>query len=201
MNERKFSLIPKEIDFLKEVKKPQILFIGDSYFQLWYKDSLQEFSFFNNFNKETSLNLGIGSTKFKDWTYLLDDFSNIPEFKKVVINLGFNDIHHTEETTYQDTYNDLILFLDKFRNIYPNTLIYLNNIVISPLYENIRERIETYNSLVRKNQKELGITLIDIASKIDEEHQKNNCFVSDGMHLTNAGYAVFVREIKKAIKG
>ena len=111
MNERKFSLIQKEIDFLKEVKDPQTLFIGDSYFQLWYENSLGEFSFFHCFNKETSLNLGIGSTKFKDWLYLLDGLHEVPNFKQVVINLGFNDIHHTEETTYQDIYNDLISFL------------------------------------------------------------------------------------------
>ena len=67
-----FKLVQEELDDLKNIKNPQILFIGDSYFQLWRQWSLyQGYSFFDLLDKETSLNIGVGSTKYKDWTILL----------------------------------------------------------------------------------------------------------------------------------
>ena len=184
-----FKLVQEELDDLKNIKNPQILFIGDSYFQLWRQWSLyQDYSFFDLFDKETSLNIGVGSTKYKDWTILLDEIKNFPKFHKIVINLGFNDIHHTETTTAEEVFSDYKEFLTKLRTIFPTSIIYVMTVVVSPLYFSIRDRINYFNSLLISTSDEYGVKIIDNASNIDYYHEQGNCFVEDGMHLNLFGH-------------
>ena len=186
---KKFNLVKEEIEDLKDITNPDILFIGDSYFQLWRQSPMyMDYSFFNLFEKHKALNIGVGSTKFKDWLYLLDEITYFPKFKKIVVNLGFNDIHHEEDTKAEEVYSDYLCFLKKLRGIFPDASIYVLTTVISPLYYSIRNRINYFNSLLRESASQLGVKIIDNAANIDYFQEKENCFIEDGMHLNYFGH-------------
>lgn len=186
-----FKLVPHEVDDIKNIEQPEVLFLGDSYFQLWHDSPLyEENSFFSILDNTKCLNLGVGSTKYSDWLYLLDDIVklSLPPFKKIVINLGFNDLHHDENSTAESVFKDYDLFINKLKTIFPISDIYVLTVVVSPLYYSIQERINYFNSLIIQSKDKYGIKIIDNAKLIEKTQNDTNCFVDDGMHLNFVGH-------------
>ena len=195
------KLINKELDFLNDIKEYDTLFIGDSYFEFWYYN---EYSGKHNFNTlfDTSkcLNISVGGTKFKDWIRFFNELEHLPKFKNIVVNLGFNDLHHSIDTNPETIYEDFLNFLDLYRTIFNESKFFILTGCHSEAYKFIYKNECKYNTLIKKYAKENNITIIDNCLAICKMQKLYNCFSNDDVHLNELGYEIMHKEIIKHLK-
>ena len=195
------NLIQSEIDLIKNIKEYDTLFIGDSYFEFWYyKQFAGENTFDKIYDNSKFLNIGVGGTKFKDWIKFYDQIKDFPKFKNIVVNLGFNDLHHSVDTKPTTIYNDFLSFLNLYRKIFNDSNFYFLTVCHSEAYRHIYKNECTFNKLLKDNAKENNITIIENSKVIFKEHNTNNCFDNDNVHLNPYGYKLMIKNIEKYIK-
>ena len=197
---KKFSLIENEIKDLNNIKDYYTLFIGDSYFEFWHYKEFANITFKELFDNSKYLNIGVGGTKFSDWNELIEQINYFPNFKNIVINLGFNDLHYSKKNTSLKVFESMCEFINKLNKQFNNPNIYVLTICHSPLHPSFVNKENNLNKLIKKNAKKLGITVIDNSKVIEERNNKINVYHIDNCHLNEFGYEVMLNEINKYIK-
>ena len=98
-------------------KSPDVLFVGDSYFELGDHDDYAGKHLFGKVFPSTYVNIGIGGSRFCDWIDWIDSVENIAAPQKIVVNLGFNDIHCNMAA--DNVFADYKTLLGKLRGFFP----------------------------------------------------------------------------------
>lgn len=181
---------------IEKVHKIESLFIGDSYFELadspkYAGKNLLKNTFINN-----CVNAGVCGSQFSDWLGWIEKFKDIPAPEKIVINLGFNDLHAGKP--YERVYRDFKKFLKLLRGYFPNAKIYLICAVHCPNDVNCYDEEVAYNSTVKARAKKNGIVVGDWNDRISASGV--NCFHSDAVHPNEKGYGLFVQFLKELLE-
>lgn len=178
----------------KNAKSVENLFIGDSYFDIWL-----DRNFHDVFDGAHDLNVGIGGTKFSDWMgRFIDKLKDIGNPKRVVLNLGFNDIH--SNCTAERVFDNYKQTLEQLREYFPRAEYVLLNVVKSPSAERCWAEEERFNAMTEETAAELGVRIVDMRSAIAKADNNGSMFDADLVHLNSDGYKVFLDVIADALK-
>lgn len=190
--EERWKLIQNTVN---NAGKPRVLFIGDSYFEL---SDVAEFAGKNLFNchfPKDYVNIGICGTRFIDWLGWADKIKNFPAPDKIVLNLGFNDLHNGRSA--KQTFSDFKKFTGILHEFFPRTKLYSVNVIHSPNSANHFEKESEYNKMIEKNAAKYGVTVGDWNNLIGECGK--NCFHADAIHPNETGYGLFAEFIKNLV--
>jgi len=174
-------------------KKGQVLFVGSSSIRLWKLDQ--------SFPGVDALNRGFGGSQIEDSTYYADRIIWPYEPRMIVLYGGDNDLASGKSP--EEVAADFAAFVKKTREKVPGAKIIF--VAVKPSiarWKNI-ENIRKANELVRK-QCEAGekLVFLDIDKPMMGEDGKPRpeLFVKDGLHLSDAGYAVWDDLLKPHLK-
>ena len=168
--------------------------------KFWHYKEFAGKTFYEVFDINNTLNIGVGGTKYKDWLELLDQITYFPKFKNIVLNLGFNDLHYAVDSKPNNVYNHMIEVLRKINLIFDNPNIYVLNVCHSPANVALYNKEVKFNEILKKNIKKLNIHLIDNSKLIKEKNCLVNVFDKDDVHLNPTGYEVMLNIIKENVK-
>ena len=176
-------------------KHADVLFVGDSYFELGNVADYAGVNLFGKVFPQGYVNIGVGGSKFSDWLNWIDGASGMASPKKIVLNLGFNDIHsNMEPATVYKNYTEMV---EKLRQYFGSPEIYLVQVVHSPKYAEMYKQECDFNNMTASTASTLGVKLIDWNDKIVAS--KQDCFHFDRLHPNEHGYALFEQAIKEAL--
>ena len=176
-------------------KRAEALLVGDSYFELGDNADYAGVNMFGKMFPQGYVNIGIGGSKFCEWLDWIDGASDMLAPKKVVLNLGFNDIHSGIELA--TVYKSYVEMVDKLRKYFGSSEIYLVQVVHSPQYVEMYKEECDFNAMTAATAATLGVTLIDWNDKIAAS--KQDCFHFDKLHPNEHGYALFEQAIKETL--
>lgn len=182
--------------FNKEVVKPgSIVLLGDSLF-----------GFFNNkdYFNDKIINRGISGDTTKGVLERLDQIINIDP-SVVIINIGSNDIPRFDDPADTITRRILQIKYELESNI-KDVKVYI--LSLSPVLRdnpvsNMAYMRNRTNSLIMEVNDELNIytDIIDVNGCLSDDNGNLRLeYTTDGLHLTKAGYDIFVRHMSKYIK-
>jgi lysophospholipase L1-like esterase len=190
----------KEIDSLKQLtveRKPYtklILFTGSSSIRMW--NNIQDY-----FPDKTVINTGFGGSHMSDLLYYLDEIVIKYRPDQIFIYEGDNDVASGKKPAgiMKDT-RKLIHQLNK-------ALPFVQTVLISPKPSLARwELRETYTKLNNRFEKYAArngkIDFINVWPVMlnEEGTPVKELFIEDGLHMSKAGYDLWVNEIKKYMK-
>lgn len=177
----------------ERLEKIDTLFIGDSYFDfLDNQEYAGKFSFYNVF-PQNFVNCGIVCLRFCDWIGYMPQLKRLSQPDRIIINLGFNDLHCGKSA--KQAYADYLKFLRLIRELFPRSEILLMGVVHSPKCPWCYKEENEFNALTAKSASRLGVTVSDWNEKISACAE--NCFHADGFHLNETGYGLFTEEMKR----
>ncbi len=178
------SMFQRQLRALPTLKTLENLFIGDSYFELWNDPKRAGRTFYELF--ENSLNLGVGGTCFDSWLRFTDAVTALPQPKRIILNLGFNDLHrHGDPERAFEDYKNLLAIL---KHAFPEAQYYLLNVVRSPAFCDKADIEERLNAMTAASAEQLGVTVIDMRSAIEAAGGTEKAFDPDLVHLNPTGY-------------
>ena len=174
-----------------------VLFAGSSTIDFW--DTWQE-----DIGTDTlGYNVGIGGTIVEDWLYAYDRLIAPFEASKIVLFLGGNNINNRGDTG-EYTAELLAGLLEKMHADFPEAEIYyVLSLPVPNNYSNGKYTAE-YGNLI-ECMKEYGaqndwLTIIDMESSLVRDGNPiSEYFRSDGIHFTEAGYAVWSEYINQIV--
>lgn len=181
-------------DKLSRPKKKPIVFTGSSSIRMW--KSLPD-----DFRGKRVLNRGFGGSQTDAVVYYADRVIAPYRPKQVVIYIGDNDLEAGKPV--DKVFSDLKELFGRIRKEVPKATITFISIKPSPsrwkLIESIKEvndLVKNYLSTINKGQ------YVDIFNPMLEGtgRPKPEHFLSDSLHMTPAGYAVWTRVLKPYIK-
>lgn len=175
--------------------KIRVLFLGDSYFELSDFVDFAGKNLFKDYFPKDYVNIGIGGTRFIDWIGWADKIKDFPAPDKIVLNLGFNDLHM--DRSAKQTFSDFKKYAGILHEFFPNTKLYLVSVIHSPNCANHFEKECAYNKMIRENAAKYGVTVGDWNNLIKESGE--NCFHADAIHPNETGYGLFARFLKDLI--
>lgn len=178
------------------IKHIDALFIGDSYFGLANDAEFAGRFAFDKIFPEDFVNCGVNGSRFCDWYGYISRLTELPQPQKIVINLGFNDLHGGKSV--RSAYSDYRKFLSRIKEIFPAARLYLIQVVHAPGFLNFYERENGFNALTSKSADRYGVTVADRNGEIAACAE--NCFHSDGVHPNENGYALFAQFINNLLK-
>lgn len=176
-------------------KQPYTLFIGDSYFELFADPEVAGANTFGKFFDKRYVNAGICGSRFSDWLNRTDKLANIAAPEKIVINLGFNDLHCG--ASVNKVLADLKKFVSALRGFFPEVKIYLISVVHAPNCANFFEKEDAFNERETRFAKNNGICVGEWNTLIAESGR--NCFCSDAIHPGEYGYELFAEFLKQLL--
>ena len=169
------------------------VFLGDSYFELFDRSEFAGKNLFADIFPSEYLNIGIGGSKFADWIGWIDRLDGVAPPARLIVNLGFNDIHSGRGV--KNTYSDLIKLLKLLRARFPHTRFYLISVVHSPSAARWINEEREYNSKIAQKATDLGVTVGEWNSRIAKSGK--NCFHADELHPDEYGYGLFADFLKE----
>ena len=179
----------------ERLEKTDTLFIGDSYFDFLDNNAYSGKFSFDNVFPPNFVNCGIGGSCFFDWIGYLPQLKRLSQPDRIIINLGFNDLHMGKPV--KRVYADYLKFLRLIRELFPKSQIYLMQVFHSPKYSSYCKEENEFNALTAKSASRLGITVSDWNGRISGCAE--NCFHPDKVHPNEMGYGLFTEEIKRLL--
>lgn len=182
--------LEKEIEVIEY--NPKLIFYGSSTFTLW--NDLTTI-----FKEHKTLNLGFGGSTLAACTWYFDRvFKNIKDIEAIVIYAGENDLaegRHPEEVVMF-----LVNIVAKIRAKYgtiPCTFISIKpSLNRFHLSGSIRYTNSTVQALMSKDLNFHFVTIYDLM--LDKNgYPKEEYFIEDGLHLSQLGYNVLEKQLKK----
>lgn len=175
----------------------EVLLIGDSYFELAEAQDYAGGNKFSAYFPESYANAGIGGSTFRDWLDYLPRLKGLPQFKKIAVNLGFNDLHsdRSDERTFE-AYTE---FLKLTKKIFPKAQIYVIKTVHSPDFVELEDLENRFNERLDSTAEGLGVKVADWNGLIEKSSE--GCFHSDGVHPNEYGYGIFREFLKSFLSG
>lgn len=181
---------------VKSAERVRVLFVGDSYFELSDNAEYAGKNIFHDLFPKDYINVGICGTRFLDWIGWADKMKEFPAPEKIVLNLGFNDLHGGRAV--KTVYSDLKKFLKILHGCFPQTEIYLIGVVHAPNCANQYAKECEYNELIKTNAIKYGVKAGDWNDLIRGSGE--NCFHADAVHPNERGYGLFMYFIKNFIR-
>ena len=178
-------------------EKGGVLLAGSSTIDFW--DTWQE-----DIGTDTlGYNVGIGGTIVEDWLYAYDRLIAPFNPSKIVLFLGGNNVNNQGDTG-EYTAQLLAELLEKMHADFPEAEIYyVLSLPVPNNYSNGKYTVE-YGRLI-ECMKQYGaenewLTVIDMESSLVKDGNPiPEYFRSDGVHLTEAGYAVWSEYINRIV--
>ena len=168
--------------------KKRIILIGDSLIE-W-------FDWAARFPEHEVINLGI-SGETVEW--MLDRLTHVtqsyPDADKVFILTGINNVA-MEDSGIIKPYRQA---LREFKEAYPDADLYIISLLPARLPWINPTTIETLNEKLIGLATENGASYIDVHS-VFRSHDLRELLTEDGIHISEAGYAVFSAEVARYLK-
>jgi lysophospholipase L1-like esterase len=177
------------------VKKSKTIFVGDSYFEFWSNDEqAKDYSFYNCFHNGIT-NLGLGGTTASMWLHYFPELIK-KGFKpnRIVMNLGFNDIH-VSHGNRQWCLENMTALIKLIRASLPNTKIYFLSVISAPFFPQFLPIEKSYNAFIKENAISLGVTFIDTNALFIEGSKIGNPFGEDDIHPGAFGYKILAESL------
>lgn len=193
------QLFNDEFSVYQKDAKLKALFIGDSYFEFWHYRAFTDTLFYETYNEQEYLNLGLGGTKFSDWLIYGPRIKLAKDPENIVIHLGVNDTHSWISCAeILRNYRQLISLL---KTKFPTSKIILLTATESPSFTHKLDTVRRWNKLIKKEAKKDDVIIVDLASELNKiyEEKKTNFFVQDGLHLNGEGYKVIINLLKEVL--
>lgn len=181
----------------EQMPEMEVLFIGDSYFAFMQEKRYAGRYTFQRIFPDTYCNLGIGGTCFFDWLSYTGRLTTFPAPRKILINLGFNDLHDGNKT--KKVMKDCEKFLSQLKCTFPTAKIYILKIIHCPKFSRFRDQEDKWNSILDQNASAWEVIVGDCNTSIAENYY--NCFSEDKIHLNEEGYRLFSAGIAALLSG
>lgn len=178
-----------------------ILFVGDSYFDFLSNHFDNDGkNLFEHYTKGmNAANIGIGGYRFRNWIPLVETLIAPRNPQKIVVNLGFNDLHIG--LSADDTLKDAKEFVFKVLEKLPNARIYLLNVSHFPAFVRLRKKEDEYNRKLEEWVKtDRRLSLIDGASAFPPVEELKPYSEDDLVHPNNLGYSLWMPFIMNAVQ-
>lgn len=117
------------------------------------------------------------------------------QYKKIYISLGINELGYYNDEAFHNTFAS---FLEKVRELQPDAVIYLENLVpVNPdkckankqAYYVNNDRVAAYNAIFPQLAQEEHVILLDVATALSDENGILPADATvDGVHFTKAWY-------------
>jgi len=176
----------------KKNKEDLFVFYGSSTIRLWKNLNLD----FPNLN---TLNLGFGGAFIHSLSDYFEELFHDLNPKAIVLYLGGNDL--TLGYSAKKITDEIVLFLDKIHQKFPDAKIY--NIAIKPSLERENEltKIKEINTRLEAVSQTLPYLFqIDFYQKmICDKSIRKELFLQDGLHLNADGYKVLKGAIEEKL--
>ncbi|MDR1271701.1 MAG: GDSL-type esterase/lipase family protein [Clostridiales Family XIII bacterium] len=171
-----------------------VLLVGSSSIQVW-QGSARDLSPYHTDN------IGISGSVVDDWFPLVDTLIKPFGPVAVVVYVGSNDLHALFRSP-EDTAEDVELLIDDIHAALPDAVIYYVSVYTAAATEDLREQDERFNELAKEAMGERGYArFVDTASALTGENGdiRDDIFLSDLVHLNEAGYALWTPAIRDAL--
>jgi lysophospholipase L1-like esterase len=171
-----------------------VVFAGSSTIERW--NNLQQ-----DFPSATVIQRGIGSTRLDDWVRFAPRIVIPYHPKQIVLYAGDNDF--ADGQSADNVYRDYKDFARVVRSTLPDAEIVFVSIKPSPSRWKYRERMRRANALVKAYiRHHRKMRYIDVFNPMlgANGHPRPELFVSDSLHMTPAGYALWASILKPVVK-
>jgi lysophospholipase L1-like esterase len=171
-----------------------VLFIGSSSIRLWT-------TLGKDFPDQPVLNRGFGGSRIADSTHFAPRIVFPYKPRLIVMYAGGNDIN--DGNTPEDVLADFQTFVTTVRRQLPGTRIAWISIAGNPARWAQADRVRKANALVEAYTKQApNLAFIDIfPHMLDAAGQpRPELFVADRLHMSPAGYAIWVRIVGPYLK-
>ncbi|PQO33456.1 hypothetical protein C5Y96_11475 [Blastopirellula marina] len=180
-------------DEANPVKPGGVVFVGSSSIRMWDLDQ--------SFPKLHGLNRGFGGSRLEDSVYYADRIILPYKPRTVVVYAGDNDI--AAKYTPEQIREDFQEFVSTIREELPETKILY--IAVKPSlsrWKLIKEVRETNKLIAEQCAKTDNCEFIDIDAPMLGEDGKPRAelFKKDGLHMTDAGYAIWAKALEPHLK-
>ena len=190
------NVFKEALEKSKTIDGIDVLFIGDSYFELMGDPDFCGERSFEKIFPDNCLNVGICGSTFFRWHTYITQLTGLKQPKKIIINLGFNDLHNAESA--KKVGEDCKKLVKILNEMFPASSIYLVQVLHSPNHKEYSEAENELNRLTSAMSGKLKITVGDW-NKLVKDSGKN-CFHQDGVHPNADGYEIFYGFIKKLLE-
>ncbi|MDU0370854.1 SGNH/GDSL hydrolase family protein [Hymenobacter endophyticus] len=182
-------------DSLTPPPKHPILFYGSSSIRKW--ETLQQ-----DFANRPVLNRGFGGSRFPDALYYFDRLVVAYHPRQVILYEGDNDIG--SGATPQEVFQSFLAFEKLMQQKLPKVPLVFLAIKPSPSRWMLYPKVQEANQLIRAyiEQHPRHLRYVDTATPLLGPNGKPQppFYVSDSLHMTPAGYAVWTRIVGKRLK-
>jgi len=171
-----------------------VVFAGSSTIERW--NNLQQ-----DFPSATVIQRGIGSTRLDDWVRFAPRIVIPYHPKQIVLYAGDNDF--ADGQSADNVYRDYKDFARVVRSTLPDAEIVFVSIKPSPSRWKYRERMRRANALVKAYiRHHRKMRYVDVFNPMlgANGHPRPELFVSDSLHMTPAGYALWASILKPVVK-
>lgn len=212
LNEHSFAAydfkVTRYSNLYKDKGDMEVCFAGDSFIEFWrgtYEENgvvIDNFGTGANYASDMAgydtYNVGIGGTISYLWRGWADQLILSHHPKKVVIHLGYNDLHLGG--TIDSTLTNMKALVEY---LLANGVehVYCLSVENSPSFISYKEVENSYNQQLQQyintNEK---VTYVNTNALFNESNF-SDYFISDGVHLNAAGYQLVVNLIKSVVFG
>jgi len=151
---------------------------------------------------ELSVNYGIGSDTTLGVLNRLPIYESINSTKAVVIAIGVNDLARRNNDSIIHNYEEILDYIPKNTKILVSAILPIDERVQSKKSSN--ERISKLNSSLKKlTEKYENVVFVDSSNwlKGDDDNLKTEFHSGDGVHLSTAGYKIWISQLRVSLKG
>lgn len=177
----------------KAPPKNAILFVGSSSIRLW---DLKK-----SFPDRVTINRGFGGSEISDSIHYIDTLVIKHKPKVVLLYAGDNDMSRGKSA--ERVVNDFKKFQAAVHKKLPKTRLLFIPIKPSIKRWNLYPKMKVANQAIEKLCKENPLLgYVDIATPMLDDSGKplENLFAKDGLHLNEAGYKVWSKQVRAALK-
>jgi len=169
------------------------VFVGSSSFTLW-KSLEDEFSDFK------AINRGFGGSTIPEVTHYSDRIVIPYHPRRIVMYCGSNDI--ADGHSPQQVCADFRAFVAHVRNAFPGVPIYFISMSLPPSRVRFEAQYKSGNRCIQQfiaGQRNLVYIDVTKATLDDAGHLRRELFRVDALHMTPAGYALWIPIIRHAL--
>ena len=174
------------------VPRGATIFIGDSITQSLATSAVSELS----------VNYGIGSDTTLGVLNRLPIYESINSIKAVVIAIGVHDLARRNNDSIIHNYEEILDYIPKNTKILVSAILPIDERVQSKKSSN--ERISKLNSSLEKLAENYeNVVFVDSSNwlKGDDDNLKTEFHSGDGVHLSTAGYEIWISQLRASLKG
>ena len=183
---------PKRIQEFKQnpLQTDDIVFLGNS-----ITEQVEDWG--QKVNNAKAKNRGIAGDTTEGVLARLEELIYFKPAKAFIL-IGINDLFR-DDMSAQKVYDNIIRIVRRINTNNPETKIYLHTILPTTT-SSLKSKIKQTNSLLIKAEKVESYKLIRLYKEFSNENDTMNMSLSsDGVHLNNNGYEVWIKKIKEYI--